>query len=180
MVDVTTCKLVGDASLNNDSFIHCVIYWLLQISIIGQICSFIWTRRNKKAFSFRGRALPPDPPPGALLPGPLLGAPPPAPVIGSRSALAIEFEPYAVLNWSLKSPIYALFISIRSSAAKCFRGVTTVSLSVDQRYILLFPEIYYFSQFSVYIRHWPSETISTCDGRSLNRQTDDEPTERRT
>jgi len=154
MVDVTTCKLVGDASLNNDSFIHCVIYWLLQISIIGQICSFLWTRRNKKAFSFRGRALPP--------------------------ALAIEFEPYAVLNWSLKSPIYALFISIRSSAAKCFRGVTTVSLSVDQRYILLFPEIYYFSQFSVYIRHWPSETISTCDGRALNRRTDDEPTERRT
>jgi len=26
MGDVTTCKFVGDASLNNDSFIHCVIY----------------------------------------------------------------------------------------------------------------------------------------------------------
>jgi len=40
MGDMTTCKFVGNASLNNDSFIHCVIYWLLQISIIGQICSF--------------------------------------------------------------------------------------------------------------------------------------------
>jgi len=26
MVDVTTCKFVGDASLNSDSFIHCVIF----------------------------------------------------------------------------------------------------------------------------------------------------------
>jgi len=26
MVDMTTCKFVKDASLNNDSFIHCVIY----------------------------------------------------------------------------------------------------------------------------------------------------------
>jgi len=49
--DVITRKFVGDASLNNDSFIHCVIYWLLQIR---QICSFLWTRKNKKAFSFRG------------------------------------------------------------------------------------------------------------------------------
>jgi len=27
MVDMT-CKFVGDASLNNNSFIHCRIYWL--------------------------------------------------------------------------------------------------------------------------------------------------------
>jgi len=58
MGDVTTCKFVGDASLNNDSFIDCAIFWLLQISIMGQICSFLWTRKNKQAFSFRG-ALPP-------------------------------------------------------------------------------------------------------------------------
>jgi len=54
MGDVTTCKFVGDASLNNDLFINCVIFWILQISIMGQICSFLWTRKNKKAFSFRG------------------------------------------------------------------------------------------------------------------------------
>ena len=32
MVDVTTCKFVGDASLNNDSFIQGVIYWLANIN----------------------------------------------------------------------------------------------------------------------------------------------------
>ena len=103
MGDVTTRKFVGDASLNNNSFIHCVIYWLSQISIMGQICSFHCTRKNKKAFSFR-EASPPDSPPGALPPGPRWGFRSQTPVIGSRSALAIEFELCAVLNWSSKKP----------------------------------------------------------------------------
>jgi len=88
MGDVTTCKLVGEASLNNDSFIHCAIYWLLQISITVQICSFLWTRENKKAFSFRGRSPLTSQDPRWTLdpaaPGPPLGAPPPDPIIGSR------------------------------------------------------------------------------------------------
>ena len=58
-----TRKFVGDASLTNDSFIHCVIYWLLQI---WQICSFLWTRKNKK--SIQHSALPPDPAPGGSAP----------------------------------------------------------------------------------------------------------------
>jgi len=103
MGDVTTCKFVGDASLNKDSFIHCVIYWSLQISIIGQICSFLWTRKNKKAFSFRG----PWPPPGLCPLNPRWGLRPQTPIIGSHSALAMEFELCAVLNWSLRKPWYS-------------------------------------------------------------------------
>jgi len=62
MSDVSTCKFVADASLNNDSFIHCMIYWLLEISTTGQICSFLWTRKNKKAFTLlQGGFAPPDP-----------------------------------------------------------------------------------------------------------------------
>jgi len=95
--------LTWDACVVNDSFIHCVIFWLLQISITGQICSFLWTRKGKKAFSFRGASLP-WPLPGALPPGTPLGLRPQTPFIGSRTALAMEFKLCAVLNWSLKKP----------------------------------------------------------------------------
>jgi len=102
MGDVTTCKFVGDASLNNESFIYSAIFWLLQISIMGQICSLLWTCKNKKAFSFR-EASPLDPHRG-LCPWTRWGLRPQTPVIGSRSALAMQFELCAVLYWSLKKP----------------------------------------------------------------------------
>jgi len=106
MGDVTTRKFVGDASLNNrpNSFIHCVIFWLLQISIMGQICSFLWTRKNKKAFSFRGLCPLTLAPHRGLCPWTPLLAPPQTPLIGSRSVIAMEFELCAVLNSSLKKP----------------------------------------------------------------------------
>ena len=98
------CKFVGDASLNNDSFIHCVIFWILQLSITGQICSFLWTRKNKKKHSV-SVGLRPLTSHRRLCPlDPRWGLCPHTPVIGSRSALAIEFELCAVLNWSLKKP----------------------------------------------------------------------------
>jgi len=47
---------------------------------MGQICSFLWTHKNKKAFSLReGKPLPPYPPPGTLPPEAPLGAPLPDP-----------------------------------------------------------------------------------------------------
>jgi len=63
---------------------------------MGEICSFLWTRKNKQAFSFRG--LCPLTSHRGSAPGPPLGALPHTPVIGSRSALAMEFELCAVLN----------------------------------------------------------------------------------
>ena len=65
---MTTCKFVGDVSLNNVSFIYCVTFWLLQISITRQICSFLWTR--KKGIQLQGGFAPWPrtlrPPPGTL------------------------------------------------------------------------------------------------------------------
>jgi len=101
MGDVTTCTFVGDASLNNESFIHSAIFWLLQISIMGQICRLLWTWKNKKGIQLQG-ASSPDPPQGALPLDPRWGLRPQTPFIGSRSALAMQFELYAVLNWCLK------------------------------------------------------------------------------
>ena len=64
---------------------------------MGQICSFLWTHKNKKAFSLReGKPLPPYPPPGTLPLKPRWGLRSQTPVIGSRSALAMEFEPCAI------------------------------------------------------------------------------------
>ena len=54
--------------------------------------------------SASGGLRPPDPPPGALPLDPRWGLRLQTPVIGSRSSLAIEFEPRAVLNWSFKKP----------------------------------------------------------------------------
>ena len=50
----------------------------------GRNCSFRWTFRSKKCFSFRG-ASPHWPPDQGLCAWTPLGAPPPDPVIGSRS-----------------------------------------------------------------------------------------------
>ena len=60
---------------------------------MGQICSFFWTGKNKKAFSFA-----PLTPTVRSAPWTPLGLRPQTPVIGSRSALAMEFELCAVLN----------------------------------------------------------------------------------
>jgi len=66
---------------------------------MGQICSFLWTRKNKRAFSFRGGGVRPLTPHRGLFPlDPRWGLRPQTPVIGSRSALAMEIELCAVLN----------------------------------------------------------------------------------
>ena len=69
------------------------------MSIMGQICNFLWTRKNKKSIQFQGGGLrPPDPSPGALPLDPRWGLRLQTPVIGSCSALAMKFELCAVLN----------------------------------------------------------------------------------
>ena len=94
MVDMTTCKFVGDASLNNDSFIHCDLLTFANINN-GANLQLPLDRQNKKVFRFRGAS--PTPPPGGRG-GSLLDPRWGDPVIGSRSALAMKFEPCAVLN----------------------------------------------------------------------------------
>ena len=94
MGDVTTCKFVGDASLNNDSFTDLLIFANINNGANFQLPLDM---QKQKDIWLQG-APPPDPPPGALPPGPPLGALPPDSVIGSRSALAIEFELCAVLK----------------------------------------------------------------------------------
>jgi len=51
----------------------------------GRICSFHWTFRSKKCFSFRGSS-PPDLPTRGSATGPRWGLCPQTPVVGSRSA----------------------------------------------------------------------------------------------
>jgi len=90
------------------SFIHCVIYWLLQISIIGHICrfcSFLRRGKKQKGIQLQG-GFAPWPPTGGSVPWTSVhgGLRPQTPVTCARSALAMEFELCAVLNWSLKMP----------------------------------------------------------------------------
>jgi len=40
MVDVTTCKFVGDASLNNDSFTHCVTMVIRSYNHVCDLLAF--------------------------------------------------------------------------------------------------------------------------------------------
>jgi len=62
---------------------------------MGHICSFLWRGKNKDIQLQGGGALPPIPT-GGYAPGPPLGDSPPDPRY--RLALAMEFEPCAVLN----------------------------------------------------------------------------------
>ena len=97
MVDVTTCKFVGDASLNNDS-IHslCDLLNFANISN-GANLQLPLDTQKQTGIQLRG-ALPPDPHRGLCPLDSRWGLRPQTPVIGSRSALAMEFQLCAVLN----------------------------------------------------------------------------------
>ena len=62
---------------------------------MGQICSFLWTRKIQKAFSFRGlRPTPLTPHRGVYPLDHRWGLRPQTPVTRSRSVLAMASEPY--------------------------------------------------------------------------------------
>jgi len=89
---VTTCKFVGDASLNNDSFTHCasVCDFLTFANINnGANLQLSLDTQKQKGIQLQGDVAPLTPHWGLCTQ---------TPVIGSRSALAMKFELCAVLN----------------------------------------------------------------------------------
>ena len=93
---------------------------------MGQICSFLWTHKNKKAFSLReGKPLPPYPPPGTLPPEAPLGAPLPDPryrlALRARHGIRILCSSKLILKKALVSSslcLHAALISLILSSQR--------------------------------------------------------------